>query len=443
MRAFTIALTAFALVTGTLAIGCTSTEDAAGGEAKTGEITAGVCAAAKDWSGQCEGAKAKCDDAILETCDSVSTLLNASVLDAAGACLKEKACGGSPTRCLAQSITKAETRPSHKKLAEGFCGCLLTGKDACISAIDSGDGPASAALKLALPLGDALADAITESCTGTMGCSATFQACAQGVVAKKLAESVSTEAAGCLVKSVLDAASAASQGPGGEDPAVPSEQGSEPDKSGDSACAAKSCAALGESCGKHPDGCGGEVDCGTCASACQPKTCAQLGKSCGQHPDGCGGTRDCGACAATCAASGTAKAGATPQLALDLGATTDSPDTKKSAFELMLPDGDQDWFKSKVTDGGWDGNPRITASVARPVEVTVFYVCDAGGDASSCPNSVDVADNMIGKGCKGTSSAQVKVSCNGVSDNGTAYVRVRKLASDGQCVNYSVDLFVD
>ena len=37
----------------------------------------------------------------------------------------------------------------------------------------------------------------------------------------------------------------------------------------------------------------------------------------------------------------------------------------------------------------------------------------------------------------------MKVSCSGISDNGTAYVRVRKLASDGQCVSYSLDLFVD
>ena len=235
-------------------------------------------------------------------------------------------------------------------------------------------------------------------------------------------------------------------GPGDEAPATPNEttapapdQG-EQDKSTGTQCTPKTCADLGETCGKHQDGCGAEVDCGACATACQPKTCAQLGKSCGSHPDGCGGTRDCGTCAATCTGG---SAGASSAAAFDLGATTDSPDTKKSVYEQALPDAEEDWFKSKVTDGGWDGNPRITASVARPVEVTVFYKCDAGGDDSSCPNSVDSPDNTIGKGCKGTSSAQVKVSCSGISDNGTAYVRVRKLASDGQCVSYSLDLFVD
>jgi hypothetical protein len=435
-----VGLTACALFLGALGVGCASSDD--GGGDSTGETKAGVCGAAKDWSGECSDAKAKCDDAIVETCDSVSSLLNASVLDAAGSCLKEKACGGSPTRCLAQSITKAKTRDSHKKLAEGFCGCLLTGKEECIASITSKDGPASAALKIALPLGDSLADAITESCTGTMGCSATFQACAQGVVAKKLAESVSTEAASCLVKSVLEASTAAlSPGPGGEQPAEPTETAPvEEDKSTGTQCTPKTCADLGETCGKHPTGCGSDVDCGTCASACQPKTCAQLGKSCGKHADGCGGTRDCGVCASTCAGG---SAGATSETAFDLGATTDSPDTKKSAYEQSLPDAEEDWFKSKVTDGGWDGNPRITASVARAVEVTVFYKCDAGGDASTCPNTVDSPDNTIGNGCKGTSSAQVKVSCSGISDNGTAYVRVRKLASDGQCVSYSLDLFVD
>jgi hypothetical protein len=135
--------------------------------------------------------------------------------------------------------------------------------------------------------------------------------------------------------------------------------------------------------------------------------------------------------------------GATPQTAHDLGETTDSPDTKKSIYEEALTDAQEEWFKSKVTDGGYDGNPRITAAVARSVEVSVFYVCDNGGDASYCTNTVDQADTTIGKGCKGTSSAQVKVSCSGISDNGTAYVRVRKLASDGLCVSYSLDLFVD
>lgn len=57
--------------------------------------------------------------------------------------------------------------------------------------------------------------------------------------------------------------------------------------------------------------------------------------------------------------------------------------TQRPVYEQSLPDAEEDWFESKVNDGGWDGNE-----------------CDAGGGDSSCPSSVDSPDNTIGKGCK-------------------------------------------
>lgn len=440
MLARSLLVLSSAIVLAALSGGCsTSNGDPATDEPGVAG-SAGVCAAAASWAGQCSAEKSTCDDAILETCDGVSGLLNASVTDAAATCLRDAACGSSPTRCLAQSVTKAETRDSHKKLAEAFCDCLPTGKSACVEAIATGEGPAKAALAIALPLGDDLATAIADKCTTTPGCSATFSACAQGVVAKKLAETLSAEGATCLAKSVLEAGAAAANGGGndGEDQPPADEQ----DEPGGATCEPKTCAQLGVTCGTHDDGCGSTVLCGACTSQCQPKTCAQLGKSCGNHPDGCGGTASCGTCSTSCNADA-AESNNTWATAKDLGATTDSPDSKKSAYNLSLPDLDEDWFKTKVTDGGFDGNPRVTASVARAVEVSVFYKCDAGGDASTCPNTLDKPDNTVGKGCRGTSNAQVKASCSGISDNGTAYIRVRKLASDGQCVGYSLDVHVD
>ena len=57
-------------------------------------------------------------------------------------------------------------------------------------------------------------------------------------------------------------------------------------------------------CGQIPDGCGGTIDCGSCAEGsiclashvcCQPRPpCSS--NSCGVIPDGCGGTLDCGSC---------------------------------------------------------------------------------------------------------------------------------------------------
>lgn len=69
-------------------------------------------------------------------------------------------------------------------------------------------------------------------------------------------------------------------------------------------CTPTTCAAQGKSCGALADGCGGTLQCGSCA---EPKTCGGGGKpgvcgctratcaagECGQRPDGCGGMLTC------------------------------------------------------------------------------------------------------------------------------------------------------
>lgn len=83
-------------------------------------------------------------------------------------------------------------------------------------------------------------------------------------------------------------------------------------------CVPKSCADLGVNCGMNNDGCGGQLDCGSCAGgefcggggyskcgvglggvdggSCMPLTCLALGLTCGMNSDGCGGSIDCGSC---------------------------------------------------------------------------------------------------------------------------------------------------
>jgi hypothetical protein len=208
------------------------------------------------------------------------------------------------------------------------------------------------------------------------------------------------------------------------------------------ACVPKTCEQLGETCGKHDDGCGAQADCGVC-EACVPKTCQQLGKSCGEHDAGCGKKADCGACAPACVAdaNGANNTAATAQV---LGEFSDSPITTKQMLELKLPDGDEDWYKMAIKDAGFSANPRISAS-ARSLEVTIFFLCASATatNYSTCPNTKDTADNTMGKGCKGTSSTMLQTDCTGINEDGTAYVRVRKLASDGMCAGYSLDLKVD
>jgi hypothetical protein len=85
-------------------------------------------------------------------------------------------------------------------------------------------------------------------------------------------------------------------------------------------CAPGTCASLGFDCGAAGDGCGGSLSCGTCTSptfcggggfnkcggnnmltpdgglSCTPLTCAGLGLNCGPTGDGCGGQLQCGTC---------------------------------------------------------------------------------------------------------------------------------------------------
>jgi hypothetical protein len=83
-------------------------------------------------------------------------------------------------------------------------------------------------------------------------------------------------------------------------------------------CTPTTCAALHYNCGPAGDGCGGQLNCGSCTDPqycggggydvcggnnglnpdgsvpCTPTTCAHLGYNCGFADDGCGGTLNCG-----------------------------------------------------------------------------------------------------------------------------------------------------
>ena len=410
--------------------GCSSESS---GDPNAGEVASagtGICGSAASWKDACTSAPSACDETIVGTCSDVTSLLNASILDGAKSCLDEDGCDVSPTKCLAKSVASAKKTEAHKNLAKAFCGCLLTGESACVGAIDDDDGPAKAALAIAVPLSDDLANAIAESCTTTPGCAATFSACAQGVVTKKIAETLSAEAAGCVAKSILSAAKDAANGKGG-------------DSSSDPSCTPKTCEDYDGECGTHDNGCGGTVSCGECASSCAARTCEQLGKTCGTHADGCGGTVNCGLCPSTGCAADAKEPNDTKNGAVDLGAATDAPNTTKTVTSLTASDGDEDWFKLRVTDSGFGGNPRIDANTNNTdLEVTVFHVCDSLPNYSSCTDK-GAQDNTVGFGCRGTGGkSSLSTDCKGIDETGTTFVRVRKLASDGKCSAYNLTVEV-
>jgi hypothetical protein len=90
-------------------------------------------------------------------------------------------------------------------------------------------------------------------------------------------------------------------------------------------CTPRTCNSQGIACGPAGDGCGNQLNCGSCtspqtcggggvpgqcgypdASSCQPQSCMQQGIACGPAGDGCGNQLNCGSCTApqTCGGGG-------------------------------------------------------------------------------------------------------------------------------------------
>lgn len=238
---------------------------------------------------------------------------------------------------------------------------------------------------------------------------------------------------------------------GGGDPSSkgdPASKGEgETDKNG---CTKRTCEAFGGACGDHADGCGGVINCGQCDGGCKPKSCDALGASCGTHPNGCGGVTNCGVCSASCPGDVQEPNDSFSQ-ARDLGPATDNPNTSKTIAGLSTSDGDEDWFKMRVSDLGWGGNPSIKAVASdRLLEVALFYLCDNGPNYSYCgvaPAGLGpfspAADALVRKGCQGPGGTILKTDCSGTDESGEAYLRVRQTASDGSCHAYTLDLTVE
>jgi hypothetical protein len=366
-----------------------------------------------------------CDEKLGAVCGSLGSLLNPALLEAARQCALAAACSAAPTSCFTSAVAKAEARDSHRALAEAYCvRCAATpGSDCEQSFLSAGGSSKTAAL--VLPLSDALASELVTKCAGAPGCGSTFIGCAESVITKEATEQLDSSGGTCLMQELFEGV--ASSGNDGVPPP--------------STCKAATCTELGKSCGLQDDGCGKKIDCGACPTNCSPKTCAQLGKSCGTWDDGCGTTASCGTCPTPCPADAK-EPNDDRSRATDLGPLADSPVTPVSIPSLSLPDGDEDWFTAKVADAGWFGNPRIQVSAGHAMEVTIYYVCNAGGDDSSCAAGT-TPDDAIGHGCRGTGASSLSTSCSTWDESGTAYIRVRKTTSDNLCGAYTLDVRVD
>jgi hypothetical protein len=82
-------------------------------------------------------------------------------------------------------------------------------------------------------------------------------------------------------------------------------------------CKPRTCQEQNIACGPAGDGCGSQLQCGSCtgkdtcggggvfgqcgypdAGSCVPRTCQDLGYDCGANGDGCGNVIQCGTCTA-------------------------------------------------------------------------------------------------------------------------------------------------
>jgi hypothetical protein len=199
------------------------------------------------------------------------------------------------------------------------------------------------------------------------------------------------------------------------------------------------------------------------ACMCTPSTCEDLGfMECGMPDDGCGTPLDCGSCdggrtceRGLCACPADAheendSRSTATVIPGDLDDSTD-PDTSVNDFSIHVMR-DVDWIRWHVIDGfDLGGNPVITVTldmlpIGADYDMSAYFVCDSGGDASSC--EVGTSDNMVGRGCRSanvgagiTESVRIATECSGIDEHGFLYVRVdpRTLAA---CGDYRVTLNV-
>lgn len=203
-------------------------------------------------------------------------------------------------------------------------------------------------------------------------------------------------------------------------------------------CVPKTCAQLGATCGTAPDGCGGKVTCGTCAtgqkcggggtnkcgtSECSPKSCSQVGASCGYASDGCSQALDCGGCVAPATCGGGGKqnqCGCAPRSCAQLGASCGS-----------VPDGcggklDCGTCNTGETCGGNGvanqcGTGTCSAKTCAQLGASCGFVSDGCSQAVNCGNcTAPAVCGGSGKpnqcGCSAKTCAQLGTSCGTISD---------------------------
>lgn len=281
--------------------------------------------AAKDFCGVAASSSTKCKDPLAcdtqlaSDCASLDKALSTSTVSAAKDCLESGICG--VASCVSRAQKGSTATAAHKKLAEDFCMfCAPTLQDCNANFYKRG---AKAAGLAVLPYSEAVAKAVDDECTGQDGCQAKFTTCAQGVIARTLADKVDPATADCIVQGFGSDSTAAAVGPDGRPQEVTCtpancqgccrddkcEKGDTSDACGVGAKGCETCSATSkctagackEPCG--PNTCKGCCNGDACELGTAKDTCGDKGEAC----DKCAGAFVCsnhtcidGSCQATC-----------------------------------------------------------------------------------------------------------------------------------------------
>ncbi len=112
-----------------------------------------------------------------------------------------------------------------------------------------------------------------------------------------------------------------------------------------------------------------------------------------------------------------------------------------TAVEGSSEVGDEDYYTFAITDAG-DDCPMSDGTIAivtadQPLEVCMFFACDAGAASVNCPNADEVMSPDGLPGCCDVDSVEPDFFCTGVNNDGTGVMRVGGQETQA-CVEYEL-----
>ncbi|MBM4395497.1 MAG: hypothetical protein FJ087_07380 [Deltaproteobacteria bacterium] len=203
---------------------------------------------------------------------------------------------------------------------------------------------------------------------------------------------------------------------------------------------------------------------------CDPGTCADASRECGPLDDGCGFELECGTCkpgdlcgpagACGCSDWDPAEPNGSPGAAFDLGEADDHDDTSLRETDGSLRAGDADWYRLHALDVAFaflDPYVRVEPVLPVPYRLEVAYVCGgvsglpAPHEDATCTAAADVdltavaGAGAVVKGYRcdsegGPLVVSIDPGCPGMDGSGDLFVGVTSLAADGACSAYRLTL---